>query len=72
VSNDGNDIMTGASCGPGNAYPFGTPDFFSGFHRGACCTVICVSLFHVIVLSFWILSFDCSFCFGIDIEYITS
>jgi len=30
----------------------GAPDFTSGFHRGSCCPVICVSLFHVIVLSF--------------------
>jgi len=28
----------------------GVPDFTSGFHRGSCCPVICVSLFHVIVL----------------------
>jgi len=40
--------MTGASCGAGNAYPSGAPGFTSGFHRGSCC----VSLFHVIVLSF--------------------
>jgi len=37
----------------GNAYPSGAPDFTSD----SCCPVICVSLFHVIVLSF-----DCSFC----------
>jgi len=48
--------MTGAACGAGNAYPSGAPDFTSGFHRGSCCPVICVSLLHVIVLSF-----DCSF-----------
>jgi len=32
------------------------PDFTSGFHRGLCCPVIRVSLFHVIGLSFgfWI------------------
>jgi len=49
--------MTGAACGAGNAYPSATPDFTSGFHRGSCCPVICVSLFHVIVLSFgyWVL-----------------
>jgi len=49
--------MTGAACGTGNAYPFGAPAFTSGFHRGSCCPVICVSLFHVIVLSFrfWVL-----------------
>jgi len=45
-------IMTGAACGAGNAYPSGAPDFTSGFHRCSCCPVICVSLFHVIVLSF--------------------
>jgi len=44
--------MTGAACGAGNAYPSGAPDFTSGFHRGSCCLVICVSLFPVIVLSF--------------------
>jgi len=44
--------MTGAACGAGNAYPSTAPDFASGFHRGSCCPVICVSLFHVIVLSF--------------------
>jgi len=27
-------------------------NFDRGFHRGSCCRVICVSLFHVIVLSF--------------------
>jgi len=40
--------MTGAACGTGNAYHSGAPDFTSGFHRGSCCPVICVSLFHVI------------------------
>jgi len=56
--------MTGAACGAGNAYPDRAPDFTSGFHRGSCCPVICVSLFHVIVLSFgfWILNFVCSLC----------
>jgi len=44
--------MTGAAYGVGNAYPSGAPDFTSGFHRGSRCPVICVSLFHVIVLSF--------------------
>jgi len=42
--------MTGAACGAGNAYSFGAPDFTSGFHRGSCCPVICVSLFHVMVV----------------------
>jgi len=46
------DIMTGAACGAGNAYPLAAPDFTSGYHRGSCCPVICVSLFHIIVLSF--------------------
>jgi len=44
--------MTGAACGAGNAYPSGAHYFTSGFHRGSCCLVICVSLLHVIVLSF--------------------
>jgi len=44
--------MTGAACGAGNDYPSGAPDFISGFHRGSCCPNICVSLSHVIVLSF--------------------
>jgi len=44
--------MTGAACGAGNAYPSGAPDFTSGFYKGSCCPVICVSLFNVIVLSF--------------------
>jgi len=44
--------MTGGACGAGNAYPSGASDFTSGFQRGSCCPVICVSLFHVIVLSF--------------------
>jgi len=43
--------MTGAARGAGNAYPSGAPDFTSGFNRGSCYPVICVSLFHVIVLS---------------------
>jgi len=46
------DIMTGATCGAGNAYHPGAPDLTSGFHRGSWCPVICVSLFHVIVMSF--------------------
>jgi len=44
--------MAGAACGAGNAYRSGAPDFTSGFHRGSYYPVICVSLFHVIVLSF--------------------
>jgi len=49
--------MTGAACGAGNAYPSRAPDFISGFHEGSCCSIIFVSLFHVIVLSFvfWVL-----------------
>jgi len=46
------DIMTGAECGAGNAFPSGKLDFTSGFHRGSCCPVISVSLFHIIVLTF--------------------
>jgi len=42
----------GTVCGEGNAYPSGTPGFASGFHYGSCCPAICVSLCHVIVLSF--------------------
>jgi len=53
-------ILTGAACGAENAYPSEAPNFTFGFHRGSCCLVICVSLFHCLV--FWILSFDCSFC----------
>jgi len=45
-------IMTGATCGAGNAYPSVAPDFTSGVQRGSCYPVICVSWFHVIVLSF--------------------
>jgi len=37
--------------GPGIAYRSRAPDFTSGFHTGSC-PVICVSLFHVSVLSF--------------------
>jgi len=44
--------MMGAACGAGKAYPSGAHDFASGFHGGSCCPVICVSLFHVNVLSF--------------------
>jgi len=42
---------------PRNAYSSGALDFTFGFHRGSCCPVICVSLFHVIFLSFvfWVL-----------------
>jgi len=54
--------MTGAACGAEDAYPSGAPDFTSGFHRSSCCPVICVSLFHVSLLSFGFFSFDCSFC----------
>jgi len=53
--------MTVAACGAGNDYLSGVPDFTSGFHRGSCCPVICVSLFYVIVL-FLDFEFDCSFC----------
>jgi len=42
------DIMTGA----GNAYPSGVPNCPSSFFRGLCCPVICISVFHFIVLSF--------------------
>jgi len=55
-------IMTGTACGAKHSYPSGAPDFTSGFHRSPCCPVICGSFFHVIVLSFWILSFDWFFC----------
>jgi len=41
--------MTSGACRTGNAYPSGVPDFTSGFHRGSCCPVICISLFHVLV-----------------------
>jgi len=44
--------MTGAACGAGNVYTPGALDFTSDFHRSSCSPVICVSLFHVIVLSF--------------------
>jgi len=44
--------MMGATCVAGNAYASGAPYFTSGFHRGLCCPVICVSLFHKMVLSF--------------------
>jgi len=44
--------MTDVACGVRNTYPSGAPDFTSGFQIGSCCPVICVSLFHVIVLSF--------------------
>jgi len=44
--------MTGVACGAGNTYPSGKPDFTSVFRRGSCCPVICVTLFHVTVLSF--------------------
>jgi len=65
------DIMTGAACGRGNDYPSGAPDFTSGFHRGSCCSVICVSLFHVIVLSFgfWVMIVPFVWLFGIYIFY---
>jgi len=42
----------GAAFGAGNGYPSGAPDFTSVFHGSSCCPVICVSLFHIIVLSF--------------------
>jgi len=50
-------IVTGATCGTGNAYYSGAPDFTFGFHICSLCPVICVFLFHVIVLSFgfWVL-----------------
>jgi len=50
--------MTDATCGAGNAYPSGAPDFTFLKNKSSCCPVICVCLFHVIVLDF---EFDCSF-----------
>jgi len=63
--------MTGAACRAGNAYPSVAPDFTSGFHRGSCCPVICVSLFHVIVLDFgfWVLIVPFFWLLGIYIFY---
>jgi len=61
VTTMANDIMTGVAWGAGNAYHFGIPDFTSGFHRGTCCPVICVSLFQVIVLSFGFFVLICPF-----------
>jgi len=46
------DIIAGVACAAGNAYLSGAPGFTFGFHRGSCFPVICVSLFHVIVLPF--------------------
>jgi len=43
--------MTGVACEAGNDYPVHLI-YTSGFYRGSCCPVVCVSLFHVIVLSF--------------------
>jgi len=59
--------MTGAACGAGNAYPSGAPDFTSGFHRASSCPIICVSLFHVIVLDFEV---NCSFCLIVWYLYV--
>jgi len=44
--------MTGAACEAGNTYPSVALDVTSDFHRGSCFPVICVFLFHIIVLSF--------------------
>jgi len=49
--------MTDDAYVAGNGCPSGPPDFTSG----SCCPVICVSLFHVIVLSFGFLVFIVSF-----------
>jgi len=62
--------MMGVACTVGNAYFSGAPDFASGYHTGSCCPVIRISLFHVSVLSFWILSFDYSFCLTACYLYI--
>jgi len=48
------DIMTGAACGAGKSYPSRAPYFTSGFYRGSCCPVICVSSFHIFVFGFWV------------------
>jgi len=53
--------MTGATCGAGNDYPSGVPDFTSGFYRGSCRPIICDSLFHVIVLYFGFLVLNVPF-----------
>jgi len=67
-------IMAGVACEGWNAYPSGAPDFTSGFHRGSCCPVTCVSLFHVIVLSFvfWVLIVPFVWLPGIYIFYYTT
>jgi len=46
--------MTGAACGAGTTYMYhsGGTDFTSGFHKGLCFPIFCVSCFYVIVLSF--------------------
>jgi len=53
--------MTDASCGTGNDYPIGAPDFTFGFHIAVrpCCSVI-VPPYFVGCLFLRILSFYCS------------
>jgi len=51
------DVMTGSTCGAENAYPSGALNFTSCLQRASCCLVICVFLFHVLVLSFGFLVF---------------
>jgi len=60
--------MTGATCGARNAYPSGA----SGFLRGSCCPVICVSLFYVIVLSFGLCVLIVPFVCLVSIIFFTS
>jgi len=63
-------FMTGAASR--TCFPSGATDFTSGFHRGSCCPVICVSLFPVIFLYFvfWVLIVPFVWLLGIYIYFL--
>ena len=66
---------TGATCGLGSAYPFGSPEIIPSFWWGLCCllcflccvmcTIVCLFVFfifsHGVVSLFAIYEFDCPF-----------
>jgi len=68
VGHEGGSVV-GAACRAGSAYPSGAPDFTTGFHRGSCCPVICVSLFHVLSFGSWLLILPFVWLLGVYVFY---
>ena len=69
--------MTGATCGAGNAYPSGAPDFTSGFYRGSCCVLSTFvfpkfSLFLSVPLSHELVLMSLTYTCGIFVVYLAN